>query len=102
MSKYDSGTMFWYEVVAPAFQRILDVLLPHASRPDSVAHSVANDYFPANALYNLIGEAVELGVVIPESLYDDAERVVAEDGYAEDYMLDSIRMYRAEHYPTPA
>lgn len=85
-------------VLAPEFQRIFDYLVPYADDPLRAVLEVAIDYYPANALYGLNNLSWKLDVVIPEHLYVAAERVVHEDGPAEEYMLNSIRKYREEFY----
>lgn len=99
---YGEDVRDFREGLAPEFQRIFDHLAPHTDDQWGMILSVVVDYYPANALYSLTSASYRTGVIIPEDLFRDAERVVAEDGPAEDYMLDAIRNYRAKHYPTAA
>lgn len=99
--QYDEDTLSWYNDMDVELQRVFDFIAPYSSDTARDALSAAMDYSPANSLYHLVTLAARYKVRIPTSLVDDAERLIQQDGYIEDWQRYQIDWYKQQHYAVP-
>lgn len=95
---YDKRALLWRAQMDVEMQHILDFLAPYSNDLTNDVIDAAIDYYPANSLYHLTNAASSYGVTIPRPLLDDAESLVEQDGYIEDWQRASIELYKQQHY----